>query len=52
MYDMMVNYNSPIIQNMINTGQFGTQNPLNNNYTYNPYLEPQPQFVDNSYNKN
>ena len=47
---MMVNYDSPIIQNMINTGQFGTQNPLNNNYSYNPYMEPQPQFIDNSYN--
>ena len=47
---MMVNYNSPIIQNMINTGQFGTQNPLNNNsFNYNPYMEPQPQFMDNQY---
>ena len=36
----MFNYNSPIIQNMINTGQFGTQTPLQQS-AYNPYAQPQ-----------
>ena len=33
---MVVNQNSPIMQNMINTGQFGTQMPLQMS-SYNPY---------------
>ena len=32
----MFNYNSPIVQNMINSGQFGTQTPLQLS-AYNPY---------------
>lgn len=38
----MFNQNSPIIQNMINTGQFGSQIPLQQT-EYSPY-EMQPQF--------
>ena len=34
----MFNYNSPIIQNMINTGQFGVQTPLQQS-AYNPYQQ-------------
>lgn len=36
----MFNYQSPIIQNMINTGQFGAQTPLQLS-AYNPYGQPQ-----------
>ena len=45
----MFNYNSPIIQNMINTGQFGTQTPLQQS-AYNPY--GQPNMYVNPYMQN
>lgn len=47
--DMGFNYNSPIIQNMINNGQFGTQMPLQQNY--NPYTQPQyGGYMNQQYN--
>lgn len=37
----MVNYNSPIVQNMINNGQFGYNSPMANNQQFNPYSNTQ-----------
>lgn len=33
----MVNYNSPVVQNMINNGQFGYNSPMTNDQQFNPY---------------
>ena len=46
----MFNYNSPIIQNMINTGQFGDQTPLQQS-AYNPYQQSYGNPYAQQYNK-